>query len=205
VSEMTIAQLRSQVDGTVQSATLDYVLAQSHDERVAAVQKAVDFACNLLEQHKSKKQNFGEDQITIEICEMLQMAGFHAEHDSYVAGHCDIVIKGKDLFLWLAEAKSHSSYAWLDKGFKQLSRRYSTGVVGQDNGDVIVYCYNQDANAMMNAWRDELVARNADVKTEASACGNPLIFKSRHKHHASGLDFHVRHKAIAMYWRPTDA
>jgi len=202
--ELTVAQLRIQFEGTAQGAAFDYVLAQDHEARVQAVQKGVDFACNELEQHKHKKQGLGEDAITLEICSMLKMAGFQAAHDDDVGGHCDIVIKGKELFLWLAEAKKHSDYAWLDKGFKQLSTRYSTGVKGQDHGDVLVYCYSQDANAMLKKWRDELVARNADVKTKDATCGNPLLFCSTHRHEASGLDFHVRHKAVALYWAPKD-
>jgi hypothetical protein len=104
----------------------------------------------------------------------------------------------------LAEAKMHEAYAWLDKGFKQLSTRYSTGVPGQDHGEVIIYCFNRDAKAMMDKWREELTTRNPEVATKASKCGSPLLFLSSHKHDASGLDFHVRHKAVALYWSPQD-
>lgn len=200
--EITVAQLRAQFSGTAQGAALDYALAQDHQTRVEAVQKAVDYACNELEQNKHKKQQLGEDAITLEVCSMLKMAGFQAAHDHSVNGHCDIVITGKELFLWLAEAKEHSNYAWLDKGFRQLSTRYSTGVKGQDHGEVLIYCYNEDAKAMLDKWRTELKNRNEGVSTDDAA--DPLLFKSTHKHAASGLDFHVRHKAIALYWAPTD-
>ena len=108
------------------------------------------------------------------------------------------------MFLWLAEAKKHSSYSWLDKGFQQLATRYSTGVKGQDHGEVLVYCYNSDAKAMLGNWRKELEERNPEVKAEDSPCGNPLLFCSKHKHSSSGLDFYVRHKAIALHWDPKD-
>jgi len=202
--ELTVGQLRANFDGTAQGAALEYILAQDHDARVNAVQKCVDFACNLLEKHKHKKQGLSEDEITMEICEMLEMAGFQVSHDEDVGGHCDIIIKGKDLFLWLAEAKKHSDYGWLDKGFQQLSTRYSTGVKGQDHGDVLVYCYQEDAKAILVQWRKELVDRNEGVKTEDSPCGSPLLFLSINKHASSGLDFHVRHKAVALHWSPKD-
>src|SRR5207237_9369382 len=131
------------------------------------------------------------DAITLQVCSMLNMAGFQASHDDDVGGHCDIVVKGTDLFLWLAEAKEHSDYTWLDKGFQQLSTRYSTGVKGQDHGEVLVYCYNQNAKAMLSKWREELVARNAGVTTEDTTCGNPLLFCSTQQHAASGQAFHV--------------
>ncbi|MFC4271831.1 hypothetical protein GQF03_16295 [Sneathiella chungangensis] len=201
--EFSVAQLRREVDGRPTAATIDYMLAQNHEARLAAVQKAVDFACNELEQHKHKKQGLGEDALTLELCSMLKMAGFQAVHDKDVGGHCDISIEGKDMFLWLAEAKKHSSYSWLDKGFQQLATRYSTGVKGQDHGDVLVYCYAADAKTKIQKWRGELESRNSDVKTEDS-CSNPLQFFSKHIHPSSGLDFHVRHKAIALYWNPKD-
>jgi hypothetical protein len=202
--ELTVADLRILFEGKPIAAAIDYALAQDHDARVQAVQKGVDFACNELEQNKHKKQGLGEDAITLEVCSMLKMAGFQAAHDDEVGGHCDIVVKGKELFLWLAEAKEHSDYAWLDKGFQQLSTRYSTGVKGQDHGEVLIYCYNQNAKAMLRKWREELEARNAGVTTKESTCGSPLLFCSTHQHAASGLDFHVRHKAVTLYWDPKD-
>jgi hypothetical protein len=203
-TEPTIAELRFFFKGTAHGAAMDFVLAQSHDARVAAVQKGVDFACDELQKHKSKKQGLGEDKITLEICSMLNMAGFQASHDKDNNGHCDIVVEGKEAFVWLAEAKEHSNYAWLDKGFLQLTTRYSTGVCGQDHGEVLIYCFTKDAKAMLEKWREELKARNCGVETIDSPCGNPLLFCSTHKHGASGLDFHVRHKAVALHWEPMD-
>lgn len=205
----TVASLRAQQAGTPLGAALDYLLAQDHSARLAALQAAVDFACNLLEQHKNKKQGvdkkgLGEDDITVQICEMLAMVGFQATHGTAIGGHCDIVVKGKDHFLWLAEAKKHDGYDWLDKGFQQLSTRYSTGTIGQDHCEVLVYCYTKDAKTMLTKWRGALEARNANVTTADCASGNPLVFHSTHKHDSSGLDFHVRHKAIALYWDPKD-
>ena len=202
--EPTLAEVRYLFDGTAHGAATDFALAQTHDARVKAVQKGVDFACAELEKNSSKKQGLGEDAITLDIRSMLSMAGFQASHDKYNNGHCDIVVDGKDTFVWLAEAKKHSDYAWLDKGFQQLTTRYSTGTVGQDHGDVLIYCYNTDAKAMLDKWRDELVERNSKVTANDSPCGNPLLFCSTNKHTKSGLNFHVRHKALVLHWEPKD-
>ncbi|TCB38805.1 hypothetical protein E0J02_26540 [Rhizobium leguminosarum bv. viciae] len=208
-SDHTVARLREAHVGTPFGASLEYVLAQDYAALLTALQSAVDFACNLLEQHKHKKQGgdgkgLTEDEITLQICEMLTMAGIQAAHDAEIGGHCDIVVKGKNHFLWLAEAKKHDGYDWLNKGFQQLSTRYSTGTIGQDHGEVLVYCYAKDAKSMLLKWREELQARNEGLKTADPSNGNALIFHSTHKHAASGLDFHVRHKAIALHWDPKD-
>lgn len=203
-TELTTAELRVLFDGTAQGAHLEFVLCQNHASRVKHVQKGVDFACNEFESQSSKKQGLGEDAITLDICSMLKMAGFQASHDKYTNGHCDIVVDGKDMFLWLAEAKEHSSYGWLDKGFQQLTTRYSSGKYGQDNGDILIYCYNQDAKAMLDKWREELATRNPRVKTFDSPCGNPLLFCSTNKHQSSGLDFHIRHKVMPLLRKTND-
>src|SRR5262245_25586916 len=117
-SETSIAELRFLAGGTPFGAALDYLLAQDHDARIHAVQKGVEFAGNQHEQNKNRKQRLGQDASPLEVCSMLRIAGFQAVHDDQVGGHCDIVIRGKDLFLWLAEAKEHSDYAWLDQGFR---------------------------------------------------------------------------------------
>lgn len=202
--ELSVADLRHSSKGTPLNVALEYLFAQDHNARVIAVQKGVDIACNLLEQHKNEKQGMSEDKVSLQICEILFGMNFPAIHDGKIGGHCDIVIRGNDQFLWLAEAKIHDSYGWLDKGFKQLSTRYSTGVIGQDNGEILIYCYTKNAKAMLDKWKKELKSRNSGVIIEASSCGNPLIFLSRHTHDSSGLSFQTRHKAIALFWDPKD-
>lgn len=200
----SLAVLRAKVEGTEIETGIDFVLAQTHEARVKAVQKSVDFACNKLVKHRDKKKSDDENALTVQVTDMLSSSGIKAQHDPSIGGHCDIVVEGKDDFLWMAEAKKHDKYTWLDKGFKQLTTRYSTGNPGQDHGDVLIYCFTQDASAMLTKWRKELSDRNPDVDTADGEMGNPLTFASTHKHECSGLDFHVRHKAVSLYWNPKD-
>lgn len=203
--EESLATLRDRVAGTPMETGIDFLFAQNHEARVDAVQRSVDFACNWLVKHRNKKQNDDdEDGLTIQVCGLLTSSGIQATHNAAVGGHCDVVVDAKYGFLWLAEAKKHSSYAWLDKGFKQLSTRYSTGNRGQDHGEVLIYCFVQDAKAMLEKWKDELVVRNSDVTVSEDEDGNPLTFQSIHKHECSGLDFYVRHKVVTLYWNPKD-
>lgn len=200
----SIATLRTLVVGTPMETGIDFLFAQSHEARVNAIQRSVDFACNKLVKHRNKKKKGDEDGLTVQVCDMLSSSGIDAIHNASVSGHCDVVIKGKSDFLWLAEAKKHSDYAWLDKGFKQLSTRYSTGNPGQDHGDILIYCFVQDAKTMLEKWKDELVFRNAYVSVSEDTIVKSLTFKSKHKHECSGLDFYVRHKVVSLYWDPKD-
>jgi hypothetical protein len=135
---------------------------------------------------------------------LLTHSGIKEKHNAAIGGHCDVVIQAKNDFLWLAEAKKHSDYAWLDKGFKQLSTRYSTGNPGQDHGEILIYCFVKDAKAMLEKWKGELMFRNSNVTVSEDTEGNPLNFQSIHKHECSGLDFYVRHKVVTLYWVPKD-
>lgn len=201
----SLATLRILAAGTPMEAGIDFILAQNHEARVNAIQRSVDFACNNLVKHRNKKdENDDEDGLTIQVCNMLDHSGIEAIHNASVGGHCDIVIKAKSDFLWLAEAKKHSNYAWLDKGFKQLTTRYSTGNPGQNHGEILIYCFVQDAKAMLEKWKGELIFRNSDVTVSEDEGGNPLLFQSTHKHECSGLDFYVRHKVVTLYWNPKD-
>lgn len=200
----SLATLRILAAGTPMEAGIDFILAQNHEARVNAIQRSVDFACNKLVKHRNKKDKDDEDGLTVQICDMLVHSGIEAIHNASVGGHCDVVIKAKSDFLWLAEAKKHSDYTWLNKGFKQLSTRYSTGNPGQDHGEILIYCFVQDAKSMLEKWKDELVFRNPYVLVSEDGIGNSLTFQSKHKHECSGLEFYVRHKVVSLYWDPKD-
>lgn len=200
----SLATLRILAAGTAMEAGIDFILAQNHKARVNAIQRSVDFACNNLIKHRNKKDEDDEDGLTIQVCNMLTHSGIEAIHNASVGGHCDVVIKAKSDFLWLAEAKKHSNYAWLDKGFKQLTTRYSTGNPGQNHGEILIYCFVQDAKSMLEKWKDELTDRNPYVQVSEDEISNSLTFQSNHKHECSGLDFYVRHKVVSFYWDPKD-
>lgn len=202
--EFTLATIRSLIAGTEMGTAFDYLLAQNHVARVNAVQRSVDFACNKLVKHRDKKQNDNEDGLTVQVCDLLRTSGIKATHDTAIGGHCDISVEGADDFLWLAEAKKHSSYAWLDKGFKQLSTRYATCTYGQDHGDLLIYCFAQNAKAVLEKWKEQLVTINDYVTVSEDEGGNLLIFQSTHMHEGSGLKFYVRHKVVPLYWDPKD-
>lgn len=190
-------------EGTSMAAQIRYMAANNnHVLRADALRDLVDFACAELETYRHLKKKHSEDQLTIEIVSNLKMLGLEADHDPQHGGHCDIVVKAPYRFVWMAEAKKHSSYDWLDDGFQQLTTRYSTGTIGQDQGEVLIYCWNADAKAMLDNWRSKLGEKNQDIEVFDDPGGNPLAFWSRHKHVNSGLDFTTRHKVVALYHDP---
>lgn len=182
---------------------LKMALAVDHSERVGAVEKAIDHIAQDLSRTRQHRQHGSEDLLTTDIVSMLTKMGFQASHDTDVGGHCDVVIEGRDDFLWLGEAKTHTSYDWLYKGFQQLSTRYSSGIPGQDVGGLLIYCYNQGAREMMEKWKRHLTAERSDI--EVAACArNPLVFRSTHAHVVSGLPYVIRHVPVLLHFKPDD-
>ncbi|WP_441230064.1 hypothetical protein AB7828_10105 [Tardiphaga sp. 215_C5_N2_1] len=181
----------------------DLIFSATHAERLACVNDAIDWVVQEHTKTRQHRQERGEDALTIDIVTDLKAMGFDASHDTQYGGHCDIVIESKDNFLWLGEAKVHSGYDWLLKGFQQLDTRYSTGLPGQDHGGMIIYFFGQDLLGVMNKWEEYLVAKRPDVAV--TACNkSPLIRNSVHAHERTGLPFHVRHTPINLYFKPND-
>ncbi|MCA6121720.1 hypothetical protein J6500_07380 [Bradyrhizobium sp. WSM 1704] len=182
---------------------LNYIFSASHAERVNAVNSAIDWIVLECVRTARDRANRGEDALTNDIIGLLVALGFDATHDTDYNGHCDIVIKGIDGFLWLAEAKVHSTYEWLTKGLLQLLTRYSPGMPGQNDGALIIYHKGPDISRTMDRWRNHLVASEGEGLV-AVCDKNPLILNSRHIHRRSGLEYRVRHVPIGLYHDPQD-
>jgi hypothetical protein len=182
---------------------LSYMFAASHEDRVQAVNAAIDWI--VLEHTKTAHHRVdrSEDALTNDIITELCALGFDATHDTDYGGHCDIVIRGVEGFLWMAEAKIHSSYKWLYKGLQQLRTRYSTGMPGQNDGALIIYCKGPRIDRVMASWSAHL--GKADKRATISRDNkNPLIFSSIHTHERTGLEFRVRHVPISLHHEPRD-
>lgn len=182
---------------------LNMIFATSHGDMVRQVEAALDWIGQEHSKTRQYRQDRDEDGLTIDVITDLRAMGFDASHDTAYGGHCDIVIEAKDGFLWLGEAKIHSSYDWLLKGFQQLDTRYSTGAPGQDTGGMLIYCKVARIDKTMKRWHAHLVANRPDVTIEICE-DNPLALRSTHVHEATGRLFKVRHVPISLYFSPRD-
>jgi len=182
---------------------LKYVKADTHRARVDAVDAAIDWAVSELTKTARHNLQASEDSLTLQIVINLKAMGFQASHDTDVGGHCDIVIEGRDNFLWLAEAKIHGNYPWLLKGFRQLTSRYSTGLAGQNDGGLIIYSRRARIDRMMQAWSKHL--RDKERGISLAPCPRaPLAFVSMQTHVRTGDQFKIRHVPVSLYFDPKD-
>lgn len=191
---------------SARGCALKFSYSSSHSDREMALMKLMDFLCNELEKNKHVKLEdmCTEDSLTIDLVSMLKSLKIDAAHDKQHGGHCDIVVEGSAGFLWIAEAKKHGGYAWLEKGFRQLATRYSTGVDGQDTGEIIIYCWQKNASSVLERWRCELARLHQDVTVDNAINQATLTFNSTHPHCATGRSFRVRHKIVSLYFSPDD-
>lgn len=181
---------------------LSMPFAVSHQQRRELVEEAIDWIAQEMTKTCHLRQEKGEDEISIDFVSMLKAMGFQASHDTQYGGHCDIIVEAKDEFLWIAEAKLHSSYAWLEKGMAQLSTRYSTGLEGQDCGEILVYTYSARLDNIISEWAERLKVAIADITVE-DVDKDKLTFLSVHVHEKTGRPFRVRHKGVTLHFAPT--
>ena len=133
--------------------------------------------------------------------------GYDASHDQKIGGHADICVK-KNNYIWIGEAKKHSSYPLILKGFQQLCTRYSNGGSNRKEGALIIYIFSKDAKNVMHRLKQHLLDSN-DYKDnieidEKIDSYRELCFYSKHKHSASGLDFRVKHIPVLLNFDPQD-
>lgn len=169
---------------------------------VKLIEKAIDHIAQDFSRTPKERQNRSEDALTVDVVSSLVCLGFNASHDTYIGGHCDIVIKGNYNFLWLAEAKIYRSSYWLMQGFKQLVTRYMTANKNQDSGGLIIYCYKPQSNCKIKNWASYLKRKNnglwkyIDIKINKN---DKSYIHSEHTHNKTGNKCRIYHKIFPLF------
>lgn len=194
------------------SLRLASIASESYSGFMGFVRSRLDQAIQQFEQSVNKmKFEFGEDALTLHLMALLQdrTLGFMAYHEVNQRGHCDITLTFGD-YTWHAEAKKHTGgYAYLFKGYAQLTERYSTGTQNAASGGFIIYNNNQGCKQVMDKWKSHLVKSAPKIHFYKdvivnNCTKNSLVLLSKHKHTVSGLDYEVTHYPINFYHNPAD-
>lgn len=198
----TLAELTEILGGMCGGAVQAYHFATDHQSRTIALEEILEYAYVSLVENRHLNKDDGEDSLSIDIIAQLKMVSIDATHDTQIGGHCDILVRSNDHYLWIGEAKIHGGYDWLVKGFKQLSTRYATGCYGQNVGEIIIYCRNQDAASVLQNWKEKVVVEFTDTSITEDKINERLWFRTKHKCINSGIDFYTRHRILPLYWSP---
>lgn len=178
-------------------------LADTYDEFIKILYKDIDEIIYRLQENPELHEKDTEDRLTIEIKNNLCSMGYNAFHDSKIGGHADLAVK-KGNFLWVGEAKIHSSYDYLWEGFLQLSTRYSTGDSNQKDGGLLMYIKVRDAKQVTQRWQEHLTTKNLPSYSTRPCNAREICFFSVHRHERSGCDFTIRHMPIILFFNPQD-
>lgn len=158
-----------------------------------------------MQENPELRKNDGEDRLTIEIVCNLRTLGYNASHDAKIGGHADILVRGKDNYIWIGEAKIHSGYDYLFQGFQQLCTRYSTGDAGQDCGALIIYIRNKNSSNVVAEWRQRITGYGLDNLSLQDCAERPeFVFYSTHTHERTSTSFNVKHIGVSLYFDPKD-
>ncbi|ANJ93398.1 hypothetical protein [Serratia plymuthica] len=202
---VSISQLKFLAKGDkTTSLFLEQLLCTSYDEFLNTLYKNLEECIEWMEEDPKVRLKDGEDRLTTDIIGFFRARGYQAGHDELIGGHTDLVIR-KEGYMWLGEAKIHSSYDYLKQGFEQLCSRYSSGTNNNKNGGLLIYIRNNDAASVITEWTQRL--NDAALENYSySPCGKRqgLSFYSTHKHARSGLPYRVRHLGIVLGFDPQD-
>ncbi|GKX58555.1 hypothetical protein [Leminorella grimontii] len=202
---ITIGQLR--VMGLIDKNTrhfLGQLLCSSYEEFLDLLYKDMSECIELMEEDPKVRLHDGEDRLTTDVISFFKAKGYQASHDEMIGGHSDVVIRFKG-YMWLGEAKIHSSYSYLMQGFSQLCTRYSSGTSNNCNGGLLIYIRNNDAASVIAEWNNRLNSVGLPNYIY-SDCENRqgLSFYSQHTHSRSGLPYKVKHMGIVLGFDPQD-
>ena len=180
------------------------VLAESYETFISILYDDIDKIVTRMEENPELLKNDSEDRLTIDIVNQLRAMGYDASHETKIGGHADLVVKKLiKNWIWIGEAKIHKDYAWLLKGFNQLTTRYSTGNDNNCQGSLLIYIRNIDAKNVMDTWKKHLEKNINDIKITPCP-NNRLSFYSTHNHQRTGLEFKVRHIPLVLCFNPQD-
>lgn len=188
------------------------IASNSYDGFKSFIRKRLDKAIKKFESQTNKmKYQFGEDALTLYLMALLEdeTLGLKAYHEVNERGHCDITISFGE-YTWHGEAKKHTGgYAYLFKGYGQLTERYSTGTETAKSGGLIIYTENQNCFEMMKKWKEHVsksapkIHVNKDFSIK-NCPKNRLVLISNHSHTITGLEYEVIHYPVNFYHNPVD-
>jgi len=179
------------------------LLADTYDKFIDQLYTDIDKIISLLEENPQFYQDDPEDKITLEIKNHLLTMGYDASHEARMGGHVDLAVRKND-YLWIGEAKIHSSYPYLFTGFQQLSTRYSNVNSNQKDGGLLIYIRQANAKSVMDRWKAYLESQELQNYMSSPCQKKDLAFFSTHTHERSGQSFKVRHICISFYFNPLD-
>ncbi|MCG7869361.1 MAG: hypothetical protein JAY74_23685 [Candidatus Thiodiazotropha taylori] len=207
-SELSIEQLLSISRRTHSiniNGILERILASTYAEFVEVLYSDIDQVTNYIEQSPQiyTQDAHGEDRISLNIVNSLKSMGYFATHGAFSGGNTDISVT-TDYYTWIGEAKIHRSYENDFEGFLQLTTRYSNGAENADQGGLLLYIYNENAQDIIARWCTFLDSKSLPEYTRSACPKKRMAFYSCHQHQTSGYPYKVRHMPVLLNHDPKD-
>lgn len=202
---LTVAQLQSplmRITCPEVAQLADLLLCGTYDRFIELLYRDIDNCIKNMEEDPKVRKQDSEDRLTEDFRTHLKARGTYiVTHDEKIGGHCDLIVRDRNQrYLWLGEAKIHSDYAWLEKGFSQLCDSYAPGTSDANQGGLIVYIRTKMAKNVLTNWKNRLIQKNLDsYSIQECPSRKELAFFSTHTHERSGLPYKVRHMAVVLF------
>lgn len=202
---MSIEEILRRPVGDILRLAVEQAVTPNYESFCDIVEnKLLDIALDI-ERNKALYHALTEDQLTGMLSISMKAAGFDAEHDTYRNGHTDLLIRNDSgRYEWLGEAKHDNGPAYIMEGFRQLADRYADGNPASSRGGIIIYTQKANKTELLDNWIQH-VSGNYEANVSCTErCSETLTARTSHSHHATGVDYRVRHIPISLYYKPTD-
>lgn len=197
----TLADVQEIYDAAKLNKALLFCVAPDHDRRLQILEEILERSYEYVVIDRQVTSDESENQISLRIVRMLNMAGLNASHDTQWGGHVDIAVSGPDGFHWIGEAKIDGGNSKLKNGYLQLSTRYIPGQYGADCGELVIYGKKKDALRTLRKWAKH-IAELDDCEVEDDQCEDRLWFRTSHISQTSGRRIRIRHRILPLWFRP---
>lgn len=179
---------------------------KTYDEFIDVFYEMLDYCIGRLEENPQHHQEDTEDQLTHQLVNLLQVAGYNVTQGETGGGNKDITVRWLNPdWSWIGESKKYHSLTDVREGFLQLTTRYRNSNPLYTQGGLIAFTLRPKAAALIKEWMDEAATMKLDnFRAEDCPRRPKLAYISYHDHVASGLPCKIRHIAVVLYFHPED-
>ena len=197
----TLADVQEIFKAAKMNRALLFIAAPDHAHRLQILEEVLERSYKYVVIDRQVTSDESENQISLRIVRMLNMAGLNASHDTQWGGHVDIAVSGPNGFHWIGEAKIDGGNSKLKKGYLQLTTRYIPGEDGADCGELVIYGQKKDALGTLKNWLG-LVTQFDDCLVVEDMCDDRLWFRTSHVSQTSGRRIRIRHRILPLWFDP---
>lgn len=201
---LTVEMLRQAARNPVETLNLEILMWKferpSYSKWVGQLERFLLHITSLIGTKRDRLKGLSEDALT-SIFDISFQAINISSSAKAVNGNVDLAIEYED-YMWLGEAKIAHSVSVIYGGYLQLTSRYTTGMLGQTSGGMLLYCQDERADVTIAGWKAALSKQVSVSNVQPGP--TDLSFRSSDMCAATGATLDILHLAVPLHHEPQE-